>query len=63
MKHSARFTRLASCVKIGSLHPISEIVPVVQRIERGFPKAKTAFLLEFADDIRRAQIAPPKCVN
>jgi hypothetical protein len=49
MKHSARFTRLASCVKIGSLHPISEIVPVVQRIERGFPKAKTAFLLEFAD--------------
>jgi hypothetical protein len=24
-------------------------VPVVQRIERRFPKAKTVFLLEFAD--------------
>jgi hypothetical protein len=55
MKPSARFTRLASCVKIGILHPISEIVPVVQRIERGFPKGKMAFLLEFADDIRCTQ--------
>jgi hypothetical protein len=28
-----------------------EIVPVVQRIEQGFPNAKTAFLLDFASVI------------
>ena len=33
------------------------IVPVVQRIERRFPKAKTAFLQEFADVVRSAQTA------
>ena len=32
-------------------------VPVVQRIERGFPKAKTAFLQEFASVISDAQTA------
>ena len=33
------------------------VVPVVQRIERRFPKAKTAFLQEFADVVRSAQTA------
>ncbi len=33
------------------------VVPVVQRIEQGFPNAKTAFLQEFADVIRSAQMA------
>jgi hypothetical protein len=32
-------------------------VPVVQRIEQGFPKGKTAFLLEFADVSSSEQIA------
>jgi hypothetical protein len=32
-------------------------VPVVQRIEQGFPNAKTAFLLESPNDIRSIQIA------
>jgi hypothetical protein len=32
-------------------------VPVVQRIEQGFPRGKTAFLLEFADVITSAQTA------
>jgi len=31
-------------------------VPVVQRTERGFPKGKTAFLLEFADVISSEQM-------
>jgi hypothetical protein len=34
-----RLTPLASCVKIAIEHLISEIVPVVQRIERRFPKS------------------------
>jgi hypothetical protein len=36
---------------------LNVVVPVVQRIEQGFPKAKTAFLLEFAGVIKRPQIA------
>src|ERR1700716_89358 len=32
-------------------------VPVVQRIEQGFPKGKTALLHQFARDISCAQIA------
>jgi len=31
------------------------LVPVVQRIEQGFPKVKPAFLLEFADVISNVQ--------
>jgi hypothetical protein len=34
-----------------------EIVPVVQRIEQGFPNAKTSFLQEFADVVSSAQTA------
>jgi hypothetical protein len=33
------------------------IVPVVQRIEQGFPKGKTAFLQESPNDIRSTQLA------
>ena len=36
------------------------VVPVVQRIERRFPKGKTALLHEFADVIGNAQMAPFK---
>jgi len=32
-------------------------VPVVQRTERGFPNAKTRFLLESPNDIRSIQLA------
>jgi hypothetical protein len=32
------------------------VVPVVQRIEQGFPKGKTAFLLDFADVISSEQM-------
>ncbi len=33
------------------------VVPVVQRIERRFPKGKTAFLQESPNDIRSTQLA------
>ena len=33
------------------------VVPVVQRIERGFPKGKTAFLQESPNDIKSIQLA------
>ena len=33
------------------------VVPVVQRIERRFPKGKTAFLQESPNDIRSIQLA------
>jgi hypothetical protein len=39
------------------------IVPIVQRTERGFPKAKTAFLLEFADVISSEQMTAFKGVE
>jgi hypothetical protein len=32
-----------------SVYSFQIIVPVVQRVEQGFPKDKTVFLLEFAD--------------
>jgi hypothetical protein len=38
-------------------------VPVVQRIEQGFPKAKTAFLLEFADVVSSEQVTAFKRVE
>jgi len=39
------------------------VVPVVQRIEQGFPKDKTAFLLEFADVITSEQMIAFKRVD
>ena len=39
------------------------IVPVVQRIEQGFPKAKTAFLLDFASVISNEQMTGFKRVE
>jgi hypothetical protein len=39
------------------------VVPVVQRIERRFPKGKTPLLHEFAHAISSAQIAAKQCVE
>jgi hypothetical protein len=41
----------------GIRDPISEFVPLVQRIEQGFPKDKTAFLQKSPNDIRSIQLA------
>ena len=38
-------------------------VPVVQRIEQGFSKGKTAFLLEFADVVSTEQMTALKRVE
>jgi hypothetical protein len=48
---------------IGIRDPISEFVPVVQRIERRFPKGKTAFLLALADIISSEQMTAFKRVE
>jgi hypothetical protein len=50
-------------VSIQAVYSLQMIVPVVQRIEQGFPKAKTAFLLDFADDVRSAQMTAFKRVE
>jgi hypothetical protein len=50
-------------ISIQSVYSFQIIVPVVQRIEQGFPKDKTAFLLQFADVISSAQMAAFKCVE
>src|SRR6266436_4335609 len=50
-------------ISIQSVYSFRIIVPVVQRIEQGFPKGKTAFLQEFADVIGCAQIAVFKCLG
>jgi hypothetical protein len=39
------------------------VVPVVQRIEQGLPKAKTAFLLQFPDVVRSEQMPASKRVE
>ena len=50
-------------ISIQSVYSFQIIVPVVQRIEQGFPKGKTAILLEFADVISSAQTAVLKGVE
>jgi hypothetical protein len=50
-------------IAIQAVYSFEIIVPVVQRTEQGFPKDKTAFLLEFADVIGCAQIAVFKCLE
>jgi hypothetical protein len=47
------------CLKIGNQKSNIEnvVVPVVQRIERRFPKAKTPLLHQFADVISDPQLA------
>jgi len=56
---SANAHGLAGAACSSSLNPFISFfdfpVPVVQRIEQGFPKGKTAFLQEFADVISSAQ--------
>jgi hypothetical protein len=39
------------------------VVPVVQRIERTFPKVKTVFLLESSDVLTSAQTAISECLE
>jgi hypothetical protein len=50
-------------ISIQSVYSFQIIVPVVQRIEQGFPKAKTAVLLESPSVINNAQDALFKCVD
>jgi hypothetical protein len=50
-------------ISIQSVYSFQIIVPVVQRIERRFPKAKTALLHEFAQVISSAQTAVSKGVE
>jgi hypothetical protein len=50
-------------ISIQSVYSFQIIVPVVQRIEQGFAKAKTAFLQGFAQVISSAQIAVFKPVE
>jgi hypothetical protein len=50
-------------VSIQSVYSFQIIVPVVQRIEQGFPKGKTAFLLEFADLVSSEQMTALKRVE
>jgi len=42
-------------ISIQSVYSFQIIVPVVQRIEQGFPNAKMAFLHQFANVISSAQ--------
>src|SRR5436853_7920423 len=44
-------------ISIQSVYSFQIVVPVVQRIEQGFPKPKPAFSLESADIVTRAQTA------
>jgi len=44
-------------ISIQSVYSLQIIVPVVQRIERRFPNAKTAFLQQLADLISSTQTA------
>ena len=50
-------------ISIQSVYSFRIIVSVVQRIERRFPNAKTAFLQQFAEVISSAQIAEFKLVE
>jgi len=50
-------------ISIQSVYSFQIIVPVVQRIEQGFPKAKTAFLLDFASVISNEQMTGFKRVE
>jgi hypothetical protein len=46
-----------------SVYSFQNIVPVVQRIERRFPKGETAFLLALADIISSEQMTAFKRVE
>jgi hypothetical protein len=62
-KKSLRIAPPLLPISIQSVYSFQIIVPVVQRIEQGFPKGKMAFLQEFADVIGCAQIALSKCLG
>jgi hypothetical protein len=50
-------------IVIQAVYSLQIIVPVVQRTEQGFPKAKTAFLLDFASVISSEQMTGFKRVE
>jgi len=66
-RKAPRKNRCASQGCLAHLHSIRlffpVIVPVVQRTEQGFPKAKTAFLLDFASVISSEQMTGFKRVE
>jgi hypothetical protein len=62
-KKSVRIAPPLLPIAIQAVYSLQIIVPVVQRIEQGFPKGKMAFLQEFADVIGCAQIALSKCLG
>jgi len=66
-EESPRKNRCASQRCLAHLHSsrlfFQIIVPVVQRTEQGFPKAKTAFLLDFASVISNEQMTGFKRVE
>jgi hypothetical protein len=43
-------------ISLQSVYSFPIVVPVVQRIEQGFPKGKTAFQLESPNDIMSIQL-------
>ena len=56
-KKSLRIAPPLLPIAIQTVYSFQIIVPVVQRIEQGFPKDKTAFLQESPNDIRSIQLA------
>jgi hypothetical protein len=56
-KKSLRIAPPLLPIAIQAVYSLQIIVPVVQRIEQGFPKRKTAFLQQFAGVIRSPQTA------
>jgi hypothetical protein len=56
-KKSLRIAPPLLPIAIQAVYSLQIIVPVVQRTEQGFPKAKTTFLLESPNDIRSIQLA------
>ena len=69
VERKAPLSRLASRrngvlpISIQTVYSLQIIVPVVQRIEQGFPNAKTAFLLDFASVISSEQMTGFKRVE
>jgi hypothetical protein len=59
-KKSLRIAPALLPIAIQAVYSLQIIVPVVQRIEQGFPKGKTPFLQEFPGVIGCAQIAVSK---
>ena len=57
LEKSPRTATVILPISIQSVYSFQIVVPVVQRTEQGFPKAKTVFLQESPNDIRSIQLA------